>query len=480
MKDYYFGECKWTPSGKFFTGVLKLVADGLVLKIWSLHRTIVGVWELLPIKTLQIDETQCNPHLDSKCLEEHNFHEIEYSLWDDGENNLAVALFSMHATSPTSNDSVIDYLHIRKSQLDKSDSADEIIDLTDLIPLSESDMISPNCVVTLSPDGLTLICSLRNCNLLIFKNPLDSNNVHLYRYRYSSHIISWAPDSILIAIFSLINLTFLELNAEHSSPDPVMGSVKINASETELNVSVFPPGYGHQFLRQSNPNSNKFLYAVGNTLNCIQIDYSSTSFAEASNELSTAAYRPPTVVPLFQIQVSSLLEFEWLFEDPHLPVLFYALKRYQDNYMFWEIYKERLETVAEVELEVELHWSALSHMRLISKPEDTLKKFKLDTTHTKHTALYTKRRHHFEGNPRFPVLGVIKWDGPTFMTDLIDTSDASIFLHFVPPLQTLALRALLSYPTLYEAECLSGRLPQTLHERLSRPINFPSVTALIG
>ena len=57
---------------------------------------------------------------------------VEVSFWDDGEKGFAVAFLSIQ--SYPDHKSGVDCLGIRKSEVDKSDSADEIIDLTHLIP----------------------------------------------------------------------------------------------------------------------------------------------------------------------------------------------------------------------------------------------------------------------------------------------------------------------------------------------------------
>ena len=455
------GECKWTPSGKYFAGALKSGAEGLVLKIWKLHRSDVDEWVLIPIKTHRIDGPQSNRQSSGKCLKRKYSRFIEVSSWDDGENKFAIVFFSLHDCSEHT--SFVDALCIWKSEIDKTDSADEIIDLTHLIPSRNTELYGNERQMMISSDGSTLMCSFGSSGrgqpqLVIVKNPLDRSKVRLFNHSLDSQakIAIMAPDSRLISLCGN-EITFLELNARHSASNPVMGSVV-------LNDEVW--GYPHpfRFLRKSDPNSNNLLYVLGNTISCFQIEYSLAGVAAAAE--SSASYRPPSVVPFFRIEVSRDLTIGWLCEDPHLPVLyalFYALKRSVHH--------------------VELHCFDLSHLRPINRSEDSCAQFELDSTHTSciwsHPSGRLSARHQLEANPRFPVLAVVEWDGPTFKVSLVDATAAYVRLRYIPSLQTLALRQLLSQPALYEAERHSGRLPDTLHQLLSRPINFPSPTALV-
>ena len=384
MEDWHsldIGECKWTPSGKYFAGALKSGAEGLVLKIWKLHRSDVDEWVLIPIKTHRIDGPQSNRQSSGKCLKRNYTRFIEVSSWDDGENKFAIAFLSLHHCSQHT--SFVDALCIWKSEIDKTDSADEIIDLTHLIPSTNSELYGNNRQITLSSDGSTLVCSFGSfgrghSELLIIKDPFDQCKVHLFRHQRMSHaqVVTMAPDSRLISLWGGNEITFLELNADRSASNPVMGSVV-------LNDAVW--GYPHplRFLRKSDSNSNNFLYVLGNTISCFQIEYSLAGVAAAAE--SSDSYRPPSVVPFFRIQVSRDLEFGWLCEDPHLPV-FYALKRSVNP--------------------VELHCFDLSHLRLINRSEDSCAQFELDSTHTSciwsHPSGRLSARHQVEANPRFP------------------------------------------------------------------------------
>ena len=450
------GECKWTSSGKFFVGAFNSEAEGLLLRVWSLQCSAIGEWELLPAKSYQLNDIQFKCPVDG--CPNGGERLFEMSSWDDGEKGFAVAFLSLHSSSK--HNSRVDNLCIWKSEIDKPDSVDEIIDLTHLIPSYE--LYGGFRQLTLSPDGSTLVCSLPNFGedpeLLIIKNPLDRNNLRLFHHSLEpfAHIITWAPDSRLLAVWGGSQITFLEVNADVTSNRPIIGSVV-------LEEQVW--GYPHplRFLRKSSLDSNNFLYVLGNTIKCFQIRFNSAEFA-ASAGASSATYRPPSIVPFFSIQVNRYLEFGWLCEDPHLPV-FYALKRSAHP--------------------VELHCYSLNHLRLLTQESgDNFPRFELDKSHTsriwQHPTGHLSGRHQLEANPRFPVLGVVEWEGPTFKVTCVDTSVASVRLRFVASLQTLALRALLSRPALYEAERHAGRLPNTLHDLLSRPINFPSITALVA
>lgn len=458
------GECKWTTSGKFFAGGWK-DKEGITLKVWSLQRTAFSDWFFLPIKSILMDgpHPTRNNSSSENCSKDQRSLFIETSGWDDGDKNVAIAFLSIHNCSKHT--SHVDYLRICKSQVDKYDSTDEIINLFTLFPANNPNnflhMSGDHRQISFSPDGCSLLCSLPRVEsfseLFIFKNPLDSSKVRLICHVVDSltQIAIWSPDSRLIALWGNGRITFLEVNTDASAPNQILGSVM-------LNETVW--GYPHplRFLRKSNPNSNNFLYVLGNTINCFQIHFSS-GIAETAAAASPS-YSPPSIVPFFRVQVSSALEFAWLTEDPHLPV-FYALKRSVRP--------------------AELHCFALDHLRLVEQSDDSSVHFELDASHT--SSLWThplpsgrlSSRHQLEANPRFPVLGVVEWDGPTFKVTLVDTGEASVRLRFVTSLQTLALRALLSQPARYESERHSGRLPKTLHELLSHPINFPSATALI-
>ena len=339
LKDWRsldIGECKWTQSGKFLAGAMNSGAEGLVLRVWSLHCSAVGGWDLLPVKSHQLNATQLYPIPVDECSKGQGKRFVEVSSWDDGEKSFAVAFLSLH--SCPQHKSRVDYLCIWKSEVDKPDSADEIIDLTHLIP--SYNMYGRFRQITLSPDGSTLLCSLpgfggENPELLIIKNPLDRNNLRMFRHSLESfaQITTWAPDSHLLAIWGGSQITFLEVSADPTSPNPIVGSVVLDE-----HVSGYP--HPLRFLRKSSLDSNNFLYVLGNTINCFQIRYNSSEFA------ASADFRPPSIVPLFKIQVSDDLEFGCLCEDPHLPV-FYALKRSAQP--------------------VELHCYSLNHLRRVTQ-----------------------------------------------------------------------------------------------------------------